>query len=183
MTCAAQPVVTMLKAIKIILWMTLGALSLAAVEAGYFFYSFAHSSGLPMAEGDWRESGPVLVAPSWSVLLQEQPAHEFLAEYYYRLKIFHDSGRDGELAASIDLPRNTGGRTRLLVYLHQDSSARPTHLEFVDRTWTSFVDLERLSTGEAPQGTLREYLGRFDGEAYPTKFVPANVSREAAGAG
>ncbi len=124
---------------------------------------------------DWDTVGPVAISPRWSVLLEERGTHPFLAEYDYRLQVFHSDDRYGEYRGTVDLMTNPGGRTSLCLYSLTAADRSPL-LEVADRMETSIVDLQaRRRLPSAPKGYERRFVGAFVEEAYPLRFVPAEI--------
>jgi len=124
---------------------------------------------------DWRTVGPVAISPWWSVILDERPTHPFLAEYEYRLQIFHSEGRDGEYRGTVDLIPNSGGRTFLCLFALTAVDRAPV-LEVADRVVTSIVDLQGLRRlPNTPPGYERSFVGAFVEEAQPLRFVPSQI--------
>jgi len=123
----------------------------------------------------WRAVGPVAISPWWSVILEERPTHPFLAEYDYRLQVFYSEARYGEYRGTVDLTINPGGRTFLCLYSLTATDRAPL-LEVADRMETSIVDLQaHRRLPRAPQGYERRFVGAFVEEAYPLRFVPAQI--------
>ncbi len=114
-------------------------------------------------------------APWWSVILEERPVHPFLAEYDYRLQVFYSEDRYGEYRGTVDLVINPGGRTFLCLYSLTAANRAPL-LEVADRLETSIVDLQaHRRLPRAPKGYKRRFVGAFVEEAYPLRFVPAQI--------
>ncbi len=124
---------------------------------------------------DGRTVGPVAISPWWSVILEERPTHPFLAEYEYRLQIFHSEGRDGGYRGTVDLIPNSGGRTFLCLFALTAVDRAPV-LEVADRVVTSIVDLQGLRRlPNTPPGYERRFVGAFVEEAQPLRFVPSQI--------
>jgi len=124
---------------------------------------------------DWRTVGPVALSPRWSVILEERPAHPFLAEYDYRLQVFYSEDRAGEYRGTVDLIPNSGGRTFLCLFTLTAVDRGPV-LEVADRVVTSIVDLQAVRRlPNAPAGYERRFIGAFVEEGVPLRFVPAQI--------
>ncbi len=93
--------------------------------------------------------------------------------------IFSGTDREGRLSGSLQLSMNTGGRTHVLVYRHIDTEGAPTHVTFEDRFGSQTVRLEDPDFENAPDTSLKEFIGTISGEAYPLKFFVAPVLPEA----
>ena len=155
-------------------WFLGSALTLLAAQLGFGAW---HDHSLRTWEPplDWRTVGPVAISPRWSVLLEERGTHPFLAEYDYRLQVFHSDDRYGEYHGTVDLMTNPGGRTSLCLYSLTAADRSPL-LEVADRMETSIVDLQaRRRLPSAPKGYERRFVGAFVEEAYPLRFVPAEI--------
>jgi len=155
-------------------WFLGGALILLVAQLGF---GAAQDPAVPTwtPPPEWRTVGPVAISPLWSVILEERPAHPFLAEYDYRLQVFYSENRFGEYHGTVDLMVNPGGRTFLCLYSLTAADRAPL-LEVADRMETSIVDLQahrRLAS--ARQGYERRFLGAFVEEAPPLRFVPAQI--------
>ncbi len=155
-------------------WFLGSALTILAAQLGFGAW---HDHSLRSWEPphDWRTVGPVALSPRWSVILEERPAHPFLAEYDYRLQVFHSEDRAGEYRGTVDLIPNPGGRTFLCLYSITAADRAPL-LEVADRMETSIVDLDahrRLPM--TPRGYERRFLGAFVEESYPLRFVSAQT--------
>jgi len=155
-------------------WFLGGALILLVAQLGF---GAAHDPAVPTwtAPLEWRTVGPVAISPLWSVILEEKPAHPFLAEYDYRLQVFYSEKRYGEYRGTVDLALNPGGRTFLCLYSLTAADRAPL-LEVADREETSIVDLptqRRLAS--APRGYERRFLGAIVEQAPPLRFVPAQI--------
>ncbi len=124
---------------------------------------------------DWTSAGPVAISPRWSVTLEERAMHPFLAEYYYRLRLFTGRPRDGQYWGTVDLRPNGGGRTWLCLYLLTAPNRGPL-LEVDDRMEISVVDLAaRRLMPAIPEGYERVFVGEFVEESYPLRFVPSRI--------
>jgi hypothetical protein len=124
---------------------------------------------------DWRRAGPVAVSPRWSIALEEQSSHPFLAEYNYRLRVFANDERRGEQRGTVDLHPNTGGRTHLCLF-SLTSSTGMFFLEIRDRNQSSLIDLESLSLVSVPPvASERHLLGEFVEDSPPLRFLPAGA--------
>ena len=132
----------------------------------------------------WDSSGPVAVGNGYSLQLQTRPAHPLgMAEYDQRVVVFGGTARSGKELATLELPMNTGGRTRVLLYRSQ---ADTNKVILRDRYGDCVLDLTALRVEPAvagdPEhplfaGTL-SFLGTLSAEAYPLKFIPAGVVSE-----
>jgi len=155
-------------------WFLGSALTLLAAQVGFgAWHDHSLRSWEPPAE--WRTVGPVALSPRWSVVLEERLTHPFLAEYDYRLQVFHSEDRYGEYRGTVDLVTNPGGRTFLCLYLLTAADRAPL-LEVADRIETSIVDLQahrRLASG--PEGYERRFVGAFVEEAPPLRFVSSQI--------
>jgi len=155
-----------------IVWFVGGALAAIALSIGFVAWSFHRMPSSEPSE-EWRTAGPVAVSSQWSVLLEEQESHPFLAEYNYRLRVFFSDDRDGEPRGTVDLHGNTGGRTSLCLY-RLTSPGGEVRVEVVDRIERSIVDLDELKLlPDVPRATERLFLGEFLESAPPLRFVPA----------
>ena len=157
-------------------WFLGSALMLLVAQLGFRTW---HDPALPTwtPQRTWETVGPVAISPWWSVMLEERLTHPFLAEYDYRLQVFYSADRYGEYRGTVDLVTNPGGRTFLCLYSLTAADRAPL-LEVADRMETSIVDLpahRRLP--RAPQGYERRFVGAFVEEAYPLRFVPAQIER------
>ena len=155
-------------------WFLGSALTLLAAQVGFAAW---HDHSLPSWNRPhvWTTVGPVAISPPWSVLLEERGTHPFLAEYDYRLQIFYSGDRYGEYRGTVDLATNAGGRTSLCLYA-LTAADRPLLLEIADRMETTIVDLQaHRPLARAPNGYERRFLGAFVEEAYPLRFVPAQI--------
>lgn len=95
--------------------------------------------------------------------------------------IFKSNERQGSLQGKVDIASNSGGRTDIEVHIYQNAGGDTTHIEFVERLNTTFIELSSLekSIESNSKEKFREKIegnrikfGRLDGNAYPTKFVP-----------
>ena len=155
-------------------WFLGSALTLLAAQLGFGAW---HDHSLRSWEPplDWRTVGPVALSPRWSVILEERPAHPFLAEYDYRLQVFYSEDRAGEYRGTVDLIPNSGGRTFLCLFTLTAVDRGPV-LEVADRVVTSIVDLQAVRRlPNAPAGYERRFIGAFVEEGVPLRFVPAQI--------
>ncbi len=126
----------------------------------------------------WDSSGPVAVGNHYSLELQTRLAHPLgMAEYDQRVIIYGGTARDGKELATLDLPMNTGGRTRILLYR---SLADARKIILRDRYGDHVLDLTSLRLEPFVKGALEHplFLGTLSAEAFPLKFIPASVISE-----
>ncbi len=156
-------------------WFLGSALILLVAQLGFVAWQDPAVGTWTPPRDFWRTVGPVAISPWWSVILEERPTHPFLAEYEYRLQIFHSEGRDGGYRGTVDLIPNSGGRTFLCLFTLTAVDRAPV-LEVADRVVTSIVDLRGLRRlPHTPPGYERRFVGAFVEEALPLRFVPSQI--------
>ncbi len=156
-------------------WFLGSALILLVAQLGFVAWQDPAVGTWTPPRDFWRTVGPVAISPWWSVILEERPVHPFLAEYDYRLQVFYSEDRYGEYRGTVDLVINPGGRTFLCLYSLTAANRAPL-LEVADRLETSIVDLQaHRRLPRAPKGYKRRFVGAFVEEAYPLRFVPAQI--------
>jgi hypothetical protein len=147
---------------------------------GVFVYDVWRSGAQELSEDSWRNAGPVAVSSDYAIVLQEQPAHAFLAEYHYRLHVFRRGTGNGGRVRRVELPMNPGGLTHLDVYAYVTGGGQVNRLDLDDRHMqTTMVDLCDAGTiAECDVPTTRTFVGTFEGAEYPLQFIPAAVGVE-----
>jgi hypothetical protein len=156
-------------------WFLAGAGAAVATALGVLAWRFYTIDRWWRPPTEWSSIGPIAVSPRWSVVLEEKGRHPFLAEYDYQLQVYKSHDRDGTHHGSVTLLPNSGGRTYLCVYVLTGPRDELV-LELGDRVEASFVDLSGLRRlREGPSNYKRRYLGSFQEEAAPLRFVPATV--------
>lgn len=103
------------------------------------------------------------------MIYREQPAHAFLAEYNMRVEFFLPDGRH----RLFDLPPNTGGRTKVLVYTGTTSSGSSA-VRLVSGAYIDIAfDLGTLRMINPKTIRGENYTGAFLEETTPLTWFPA----------
>jgi hypothetical protein len=155
-----------------VLW---GAASAILVFAAILIIDFAVSL-YRGSFGSTHHLSSVSLGNGFSVDFEATPAHPFLAEYDQKLVVYKNTPRDGDIAGRIEVPMNTGGRVRILLFVPRDPSVRKVALS--DRHVTSIIDLESLSAVPGSQALVAAEwipLGLLSGESPPLKFIPCSL--------
>jgi hypothetical protein len=104
------------------------------------------------------------------IIYREQSAHAFLAEYNMRVEFLLPNGR----RRCFDLPMNTGGRTKVLVYTGTTSSGSAA-VRLVSGAYINIAfDLGTLRMLDPKTICDETYTGAFLGETTPLTWFPAN---------
>lgn len=116
----------------------------------------------------WRSCEAALPG-SVRMIYREQPAHPFLAEYNMRVEFFLPDGRH----RLFDLPPNTGGRTKVLVYTGTTSSGSSA-VRLVSGAYIDIAfDLGTLRMLDPKTIRDENYTGAFLEETTPLTWFPA----------
>lgn len=167
--------------IRIIFCILAAANCIAADDANQHILSGIDCE-VAMRDSKWSSVGAIGVGDGFSLSLQTQPAHSFLAEYFQRVFLFSGSKCDGKFVAAFQLRMNTGGRTHVLLYRILNQSGSVIGVSFLDRYGEQVIDLVNMCFAD-PTSLLsgfskKEYLGLVSGEAYPLKFITSIVITE-----
>src|SRR5687767_10827339 len=101
-----------------VLWGVLAAVStfFVLLVADFAWSHYSKSFGPPhLVES-------IAVGGGYSISIQAQPAHPFLAEYEQEIFIYGGEPRLGDFLGSVKIPMNTGGRVRIGVLVPADAS-------------------------------------------------------------